>query len=182
MDKVIGAIVVVLLIAGAITLMLRSWRRRRLRDGDLGGYPEPDGSEPLLLAVEVLYVATTPADRPVERLAIPGLAFRAEARLELSRAGMLVAATGEPPVFVPAEQITGVATASWVIDRGVEAEGLVVIGWIARYQSTDEAATGVPVESYFRARSAGDAGRIIGIITDLRGAVPGRRTDTEGGA
>lgn len=177
MDKLIGALVVILIITVVLLLMLRSWRRRRARDSHLSGYPIPAKWTPTF-EVDVLYVATTAGDNPVERLAITGLAFRSQARLELADEGVLLAPKGDEPVFIPAHAIIEVATASWAIDRGVEDGGLVVIGWLAREDNTGS----VAVDSYIRARAVGDAVRIVQTITHRHGSRGPSRANAEGGA
>ena len=129
MDRVLPTVIVVVVLLGVLLLMLRSWRRRSRRDAGLAaGYPAPTESTPLESA-GVLYVATTPRDAPLERLAIPSLAFRARATLTVTDAGAIVAPNGENSVFIPVSAIERVTWATWAIDRAVETGGLLLIGW-----------------------------------------------------
>lgn len=165
MDKLIGAIVAVAIVALVVWLMLRSWRRRRTRDASLSAYPVPAALAAPLLEAEVLYVASTPENAPFERLAVEGLAFRGAGRLEVFDAGVLLRIAGEAASFIPAEHIVGVGTASHAIDRGVEAEGLVAITWQPHEAEPGE--TPVRIDSYLRARYQGDTARIIAAVTDI---------------
>ncbi len=165
MDKLIGAIVAVAIVAVVVWLMVRSWRRRRTRDARLGAYPVPAALAAPVLEAEVLYVASTPEGEPFERLAVDGLAFRGAGRLEVFDAGVLLRIAGEPPSFIPAERITGVGAASHAIDRGVEAEGLVAITWQPLESEPGDAP--LRIDSYLRARYQGDTARIIAAVTDI---------------
>lgn len=179
MDKLIGAIVAVIVVAVVIWLMVRSWRRRRARDARLAAYPVPVTLAAALLETEVLYVASTPEDEPFERLAVDGLAFRGAAHLEVYDAGVLLRIAGEPASFVPVERIVGIGSASHAIDRGVEAEGLVALTWQPHESEPGE----VPmrIDSYLRARYPGDTARIIDAVTDIT-AAQAPRSQQEGEA
>ena len=170
MDRLwIGAVVAVVIITVAAWLMLRSWRRRTRRDEALTAYALPASLGEPTLATEVLYVATTPASEPLERLAVQGLAFRGAGRVEVMPEGVALRIAGEPVSFIPADRLTGAATASYAIDRGVEPEGLIAISWIAATSETTEAEP-PRVDSYLRARYPGDQARILRAIDDIAAA------------
>ena len=177
MDKWIGAAVAVAVVALAAWLMWRSWRRRSVRDEGMSGYQVPPERSAPSLDIEVLYVATTPVGDPHERLALPGLGFRGSARVEVFREGVLLRIAGESSTFIPADRIIGVGRASFVIDRGVEPEGLVAITWIP---ATREPAEAEPrVDSYLRARYPGDPARIIAAVDDIAAAPAAPRPEPE---
>lgn len=169
MDKWIGALVAILILAVIAWLMVRSWRRRAQRDSVLSAYPVPASRSDAVFEAEILYVATTPADEPLERLAVQGLAFRGAGRVEVMPEGVALRIAGEPVSFIPADRLTGAATASYAIDRGVEPEGLIAISWIA---ATSEETEAEPprVDSYLRARYSGDQARILRAIDDIAAA------------
>ncbi|MFD4420086.1 hypothetical protein ACFWN7_01090 [Agromyces sp. NPDC058484] len=168
MDKAIGAAVAIAVVVVVAWLMIRSWRRRTKRDATLSAYPIPPALRAATLDAEVLYVATTPAGEPLERLALPGLAFRGTARVEVSRDGLVLRVAGEPATYLPADRIVAVGKASYAIDRGVEPEGLVVITWIARVADPELVAP--HVDSHLRARYPGDSARIIAAVNDIAAA------------
>lgn len=121
-------------ILAAVTLLLlwlmwRSWRRRGERDAALA----PDTST--LVGAElgtfdrVFYVATTPIDTPLERIAIPGLSFRGWASVRVYTDGIEVGVTGEPLVTIPVGLIQGTTDRQLTIDKVVEKDGLTVLEW-----------------------------------------------------
>ncbi|MDQ0575517.1 PH-like domain-containing protein [Agromyces albus] len=168
MDKWIGAIVCLVIVAVAVWLMYRSWRRRTVRDESLSAYPVPASHAEPLFETEVLYVATTPVGEPLERLAVHGLAYRGSARIEVLREGIILRIAGESTSFIPADRLSGAEMASYAIDRGVEPEGLIAVTWIASERDTTVASP--RVDSYLRARYPGDPARIIQAINDIAAA------------
>ena len=138
----VGVVLTILVLA--LAGMAWSWRRRRRAQRGLSVPPVPaDVGTPLLTATGLL-VATTFAGRPLERVVADGLGFRAPATLTASAAGVLVERTGGAPFFAPAA--AGSGTASWVLDKGVERDGLTVLTWAL----VDADGAEVPVESSFR--------------------------------
>ncbi|GAA1816746.1 hypothetical protein [Agromyces neolithicus] len=177
MDKWIGGIVAVGIVIVIAWLMYRSWRRRTVRDASLSSYPLPEAIGAPALEAEALYVATTPVGEPLERLAVRGLAFRGAAHVEVVAPGVILRVAGEPTTFIPAERLVGASTASYAIDRGVEPEGLVALTWIANAADDPDA---VPrVDSYLRARYAGDAAKIISAVNDIAAAPAVSRPEHE---
>ena len=169
MDRAAPALIVVAVLLGIVALMWRSWRARARRDAALAaGYPATGAEPPELAAAPVLYVATTPRARPLERLAIPGLGFRARARLEVTAAGVDLRLAGEQPVFIPAAAIELLTPATVTIDRVVETDGLLLLGW--RLHSPGPAPkTGeiTSVDSYFRIPDPIDRDRITDAIRSI---------------
>ncbi|MGW9185105.1 PH-like domain-containing protein [Agromyces sp. NPDC055661] len=177
MGEWIGAVVAVAIIAVVAWLMIRSWRRRTERDETLSAYPVPATLPAPMFETEVLYVATTPASQPLERLAVQGLAFRGAARIELSPEGLVLRIAGEPPTWLPAERLVAAGEATYAIDRGVEPEGLIAVTWIAH--TADPEAEAPHVDSYLRARYPGDPARIIAAVNDIAAAHVATRPDQQ---
>ncbi|RWZ61395.1 hypothetical protein ELQ92_10360 [Labedella populi] len=140
MDRVVPGVIVALVLAALLALMWFAWRRRTRRDAALDVPEVPEPYVPVT-SIDVLYVATTEGGRPLERLAVRGLGFRARAVLSIAPAGLVLAIPGERPAFIPAETVTAVATANVAIDRVVESDGLVRISW---------AISGVACDSFVR--------------------------------
>lgn len=204
MDRVLPTIIVVVVLIGVLLLMLRSWRRRSRRDAGLAaGYPAPAASNQLESA-DGFYVATTPRDAPLERLAISSLAFRARATLTVTDAGVVVAPNGETPVFIPTAAIERVTEATWAIDRAVETGGLLLLGWqlnaapaaSATAQSSTASTTAAPtnaaptnaapatkaptsVDSYFRITDPADRTRIVAALRSIAPEATGPDLSTE---
>lgn len=153
MDKVLVIVVVVVLIGLAITGMLMSWRKRVARDARftvlLPG-AKVNGHRVAPQEFSGLYVSTTPATNPLQRVALPGLGFRADAQLLVSADGITIAPRGEQETFIPAAQIVQIHRSQVTIDRVVEKDGLTALSWTAF-----DSALGEPVEftSYFRISS-----------------------------
>ncbi|WP_395243026.1 hypothetical protein ACGGZK_12815 [Agromyces sp. MMS24-K17] len=164
----IGALIAVVIVGGALWLMLRSWRSRTQRDAELSAYPLPTGLGQAGVDCEVLYVATTPEGKPLERLALAGLAFRGSGRVEVAPEGLVIRVAGEAPSFIPADRLVGAVRATWAIDRTVEPEGLVAVTWLANQSEPGD--DPVRVDSYLRARYPGDAAGIIAAVTDIAAA------------
>jgi hypothetical protein len=136
--------IVLALLVLALLGMAWSWRRRgRAQRGlVLPAVPADLGAPRFTLSG--LLVATTFEGRPLDRVHADGLGFRARATLAVTDRGVLVDRTGGAPFLIPATGAAG--TASWALDKGVERDGLTVLGWAL----TDAAGTEIPVESAFR--------------------------------
>ncbi|MDH6236878.1 hypothetical protein [Cryobacterium sp. CG_9.6] len=176
MDRAIPTIIVVVVLAGLFTLMYRSWRKRSRRDAQIvAGYPVPTGPETVLAVARGYYVATTPRDTPLERLFIPGLGFRARAEITVTDAGVTLDLTGSRPMFVPTGAIELLTPATWAIDRAVETDGLLLLGWqLAPTQNangTSEA--GRSVDSFFRIIDPSDRARLVDAIHSIAAEATG---------
>jgi len=170
-----GAIVIVGLLV-VLALLWVAWRRRSRRDaGILPGYPLPATPGALLAAADGFYVATTRRDQPLERLAIRGLGFRARAHVAVHDDGLVLSLAGEEPRFIPAGGIETVARATWTIDRVVESDGLLLVGW----QAATADAAGVAVDSYLRIVDTGDRERIIQALTRIAPVTAAGTTESE---
>jgi hypothetical protein len=104
-----------------------SWRRRISKQEVLlpSPFEVPDSS----VGFKCFYVATTFANRPLERVIAHGLAHRGVAYLLITDSGLEVSRTGEIGFLVPRADLIQVGSVSAVIDRAVESDGLVVIKW-----------------------------------------------------
>jgi hypothetical protein len=172
-----GALVAFLIVGTAAWLMWRSWRRRTVRDESLAAYAPPADPGTTTFELEALYVATTPAGEPLERLAVEGLAFRGSARVEVHRTGVLLRIAGELPSFIPGDRIAAAGTATYAIDRGVEPEGLVVLTWLVDDRSEPELPT--RVDSYLRCRYPGDSSRLVAAVNEIAAAPDAPQPDAE---
>jgi hypothetical protein len=116
-----------------------SWRVRILRQQQVLQKPvEVLGSTS---GYKCFYVATTFADRPLERVVAHGLAHRGEAYLTIKDSGLEISRKGEMSFFVPKADLIQVGRLSAVIDRAVEKDGLVSVSWTLGSQK---------LESHFR--------------------------------
>lgn len=140
-----------LIIAGVAVLILLAmvvgWRRRLRRDAGLTaplGVPE---HAVVTARHEVLYVATTRHDEPLERVAVHPLTYRARGELVLTDRGVVLSLDGAPTVFIASSRLVAADRATVTIDRVVEPNGLVRLVW--------RVADGILVDSYVRLTSAG---------------------------
>lgn len=150
MDKVLATVVVISLIALAITGMVIAWRKRVARDSRFQ-IIAPDATVSTHSAAPAefsgLYVATTLATDPLQRVTLPGLSFRADAHVLVSTDGLSIAPRGEKPNFIPAEQIVQIHRTQVVIDKAVEKDGLTAVSWTAWDTVTQE---NIEFTSFFR--------------------------------
>lgn len=138
MDKVLPAVVIVIVVAAVLSLMVLSWRRRVRSQSDLPELaPVPADLGEVLGEYTGLYLASTPSADRYNRIAVRGLGFRERGVLVVTTRGFVILVDR----FIPVESVSEVGRASWTIDRGVEPDGLNVITWTLGDTSID---------SYFR--------------------------------
>lgn len=131
MDKVIGTTIVLVLITTALVLMGLSWQRRQRRDLAYGMAVAATSSGVRIFSVDCWYVATTPRDNPLERLAIAGLAYRAKATVSVESHAILIEPAGEHPTLIDSTVIDGIRAADATIDRSAGRGSLTALDWTA---------------------------------------------------
>ncbi|GAB3406623.1 hypothetical protein GCM10027515_21460 [Schumannella luteola] len=127
--ELIWAIVLVGFVV-VIVLGILAWRRRARGQAGLDSVeavPADLGAE--LLSDDLLYVATTRAGDPYDRIHVAGLGFRARGTVTVHARGVLLELAGSPARWIAAEALRGAGRATWTIDRVVERDGLVLLGW-----------------------------------------------------
>lgn len=142
MDKTTPTVIIVSIIVLAVAGMYFGWRARVRKNADLfapESVPDTIGEEAAVSSG--LYVATTLAAQPFERVASHGLGFRARTTVTIRGDGIAVAPKGRAPFFIPRASIVAVERATWAIDKAVEPGGLIVVTW--RLGETE-------LDSYFR--------------------------------
>lgn len=150
MDKALVTGIVLALVLLAIAGMFLSWRKRVKRDSRFqiivpGCSVTDHVSEPSEFSG--MYVATTLAVDPLQRITLPGLSFRADAHLLVSSAGITIAPRGEKSTFIPAGQVVQIHRTQVTIDKAVEKDGLTAISWSAWDTASHEL---VEFTSFFR--------------------------------
>lgn len=142
MTRELAAALMLALLVLLLVLIWRGWQRRVGRYRHLPDLTEAAslGASPEL-QFSLLYVATTEAQTPLERIAKRPLAFRSKVTLGTGPLGLWLTIPGESPVVIEADRLRGVGRATWTIDRVVDSDGLIVVAW--QWGDT-------PVESYFR--------------------------------
>lgn len=116
---------------GVSLLMLRGWRARARRQGDLPP-PPPVPAEPgdvVVAAVPGLFVGTTAAGDWLDRVVVHGLSHRAPGWVTVTTAGVRVEREGAPDLWLPLASVraaeAGDALAGKVVGKG----GLLLIEW-----------------------------------------------------
>lgn len=148
MDKLGPTLIIIAIVIVVFAAMWWGWHRRSRRDSGL----HADRTMPAALGAEhtsfdAFYVATTAHERPLNRLAVTGLGFRARATVGVFDAGIVLNLSGEQPVFIAASRIDSVDRATATIDRVVEHGGLVRLAWRIAGEPDDGPVT---VDSYLR--------------------------------
>jgi hypothetical protein len=143
-----GALAIIVLVAVVLVgAGVWAWWRRARRDAQPLVRPgELAAGAHVRANFDVLYVATTRHEAPLERIAAPGLAFRSKATVSVADEGIAVALTGQAPFVLSPDRIVDVGQSTVAIDRVVEAGGLTRLTW-----RTD---AGSIVDSYFRPQDA----------------------------
>ena len=160
MDKLLPTIGILAVVIVVLLLAIMGWRRRMRRDAPAGGgYTAPATLAAPTTTADVLYVATTKAGEHLERLALPGLAYRGKGTVEVSPDGVRLRVAGEQPVFVPAAALSGVGAATVAIDRAVERDGLLRLGWTT--------SGGTAADSYFRVVAPAGRGGLTAAIESI---------------
>jgi hypothetical protein len=155
-------LVVLLLLAGLG--MLAGWRRLQRRQADLGPVAAlpADPGVPAFTA-DLLYVATTRRDQPLQRIAAQGLGMRARATAQVFPGGVSLALQGRDAVWIPAAGLESADRATYTIDKAVEPGGLVRIAWLLGVSAVD---------TYLRPASAADGTHLLDAIQRIaRGSI-----------
>ncbi len=119
-------------------LMYLGWRRRARRQGDLSELPQPfAGGTALSWGADgharAVYVATTLADQPLERVTARGLGARSRAVLSEADDGarpvLHVDRQGAASFLIPWADVRSVHTAPGMVGKWIGGDGLLVIRW-----------------------------------------------------
>jgi hypothetical protein len=148
-SREVAGLIIGLVAAVILLLMFMAWRSRLRRDSGLTaplGVPE---HADVTGRHEILYVATTRHDHPLERLAISPLTYRARGELVLTDRGVALSLDGAPTVFLASSRLVAADRATVAIDRVVERDGLIRLVW--------RVADGIHVDSFIRPASGGPA-------------------------
>lgn len=141
MGYTVPTVILIVLAASILWLMWHAWRNKNRTGQHFFQNDTRFAGAPLEEFHRLLYVATTHASHPLERVNVPGLQYRGYANVSLHPEGVVIQVTGEHPVCIPIAQISASTTAQFTIDKVVERDGLGVLRW----QDHE-----VPLESTFR--------------------------------
>lgn len=146
-DKLVPTLLTILIVVVIFALLWWGWRGRVQRQSGLQELPQAprDLMQRATARVDGMYVVTTYASQPLERIATHGLGVRTTAEAVVAPDGVFLNRQGAPDVFVPRDRLLGVSTTSGMVGKFVERDGLVVLTW----DLGDTA-----VDTGFRARTA----------------------------
>lgn len=158
MDQLSTVLVTVLILAVLFALLRRGWTTRVRRQSGIAAPPAPPAGieerEPRLV-VPGMYVSTTEAGAPLERIAAHGLGVRARATALVHDDGVLLDRQGAPALFVPAADLVAVGTSSGMVGKFVEKDGLAVLTWTLG---------STVVDTGFRTQRAEDKRRLLAAV------------------
>jgi hypothetical protein len=164
-DKIVAGILVLVLLGLILVTMWLGWRARGQRQKKLSTqHAPPVDRGKAITTIDVMYVATTVAHDPLNRVAVGGLGFRARATLDVRNTGLWLQIPGQIDVFIPAKTINRVEKSTCTIDRVVEEGGMVLIAWIL--PSTDA------VDTYVRVIDPNQPEKHIRSVQKLAGIDP----------
>lgn len=161
MDKVIGGSIAGALIVIALVLMGLAWRARSRRAFLIGHWPLLESES--VRSFDVFYVATTHADRPLERVALRGFSYRSFAQVHIHHDGVNIALTSGDSLALPSPALTRVHTEQVAIDKAVERDGLVAFDW----RSRDIGSGRVELTTFVRLRDAAAQKELIAVASAL---------------
>jgi hypothetical protein len=125
-----------LLFVAFFVLMRAGWKGRGRRQA---GITAPTVAPQFLLTESALqaatavsdlfYVATTKAADRLDRIVVGGLGFRGRAVVSVHTEGVVLDIAGEKAVLIPVGDLRDVGRSTWTIDRVVETDGLIRLGW-----------------------------------------------------
>lgn len=170
-ERILPAFLVLLALAGLLFAMYAGWRARGRRQSGLPAPAAPPVELGRTLAVaDALYVATTTAGQPLDRIVVGGLGFRARAVVRATERGVVLDLTGSPDIFIPTSVLQGAGLGTFAIDRVVETGGLVVISWLLDVPGQ------VEVDTYLRVTDAAERDALLAALTTLSPAPHGTGT------
>jgi hypothetical protein len=142
-----------------IVIAYFSWQTKAKKQSAL--LPAPKAPDSALNGIPGFYVATTFADRPLDRVLAHGLGHRGSASVAIGNQGVSIHRVGEKGFLIPSSDLIAVTRTSSVIDRAVEKNGLISLRW--RLGETE-------IETHFRFVSADQRAGLLGELNKLVGA------------
>ena len=113
---------------GVIAWAGATWRKKsKAQDLELA---TPEYTEFSNAGTNVFYVATTFADRPLNRVSAHGLGFAGKAFLDVSDRGVRVHRVGERSFRIDSSALIDLRRTLGVIDKVVEKDGLFSLRWM----------------------------------------------------
>ncbi|OBB65582.1 transporter [Mycobacterium sp. 852014-50255_SCH5639931] len=148
--SLIFAAVLVVVIAVVIQLMMRSWRRRSLRQAELiGDLPDvPDQVGAAMVTTRGHYCGSMMAPDWHERIAAGDLGYRTKGVLTRYSGGIMVERLRAQPIWIPKDSISAIRMERSMGGRTPARIGILAIRW--------RLPSGVEIDTGFRANHRED--------------------------
>jgi hypothetical protein len=120
-----------LVLAVALFFVMRAgWRSRARRQSGIAKPTlAPADLGECLAERDLFYVSTTRAGDQLDRIVVGGLGFRGRATVTVHPEGVVLDIAGLRPVLIERSAVRDIGRATWTIDRVVEPDGLLQLGW-----------------------------------------------------
>ncbi|WP_426592031.1 hypothetical protein ACPPVS_09520 [Cellulomonas sp. McL0617] len=167
----LAVIILIGMVVVALIIMRAGWSSRARRTAEfVPSLPVAPASlgRSLFGPVPMIYISTTRAGDWLERITANGLGARSRAEVEVFDAGVRMARTGAPDLFVPTAALRDVTVAPGIAGKVVGRDGIVVVTW----QATPDDPRGV--DTGLRPRHAGDREPLVDAIVPLIRLTPGQ--------
>ncbi len=131
MDRVLLTVATLAFAIGVYLLMLKGWRGRQRRQGDLPPPPAPPASpgEVVVGAVPGLFVGTTHEGAWLDRVNVHGLSDRSAGWVEVTTAGVHVEREGVADLHLPYDVLLSAQTGDALAGKFVGRDGMLVLTW-----------------------------------------------------
>jgi hypothetical protein len=131
MDRVLLTTGVLLAVVLLWLLMLKGWRGRVRRQGDLPPPPAPPEvpGEVVVPATPGLFVGTTFADDWLDRVAVHDLAHRAAGWIRVDTSGVRIEREGLPDLFLPFPDVERAGLGDALAGKVIGPDGMVLLDW-----------------------------------------------------
>jgi hypothetical protein len=162
------------LFAGACWIMLRGYRRRAGRQGDV---PVPASAPPTEVdpdeGIEGVYGSTTTHGDWLDRIAVHGLGVRSNAWAAVTGEGVFFAREAAPDLFIPAADLVGTELAPGIAGKVTGGTGVVLVTWRLGERTLD---TG------FHPRAKADRERLLEAVANLINSNTAHAENAQGAA
>ena len=130
-DRVLLTVGTLALAVGLYALMLKGWRSRQRRQGDLPA-PPPGPADPgavLVGATPGLFVGTTYAEHWLDRVAVHGLGHRAAGWLTVAGTGVLIEREGQDDLHLAYGDLVSAEPGDALAGKFVGRDGMLLLTW-----------------------------------------------------
>lgn len=142
--QLLGALILLALTLVLLALMRRGWKNRekRIVVGELPELPAGQWRRPD--SVHGIYVTTTLAGQPYERVVTRGLGLKAAVDVHVGAGGIVLERQGATDLYIPLTDLAGVTTTGGMVGKFAAADSIVVLRWSVDGTDLD---TGIHIRS-----------------------------------